>query len=549
MAQVKPGQPFGLDPEWIEKIDWQLALNRVMRDLRSDFVYAPHLSFAYAKAGNLLLAQVKKELQDGKFGLGVPMTIEVPKSFRIQVAVPSKRLGPNYSRPGSILMPKDRVFYQALADQAAPIIDSKTDHRRSFSHQLAKSSSPTMFVPARTCWGRLQKANAKHAKKSSVKYILRLDIANFFGSLNQHTLINVLNDVGYPSALSSRLENLLTGYAGERSSRGILQGMYPSDLLGNFYLAPIDQFLKELDVPSARYVDDLYIFLESVDAADQLLRKLIPELRSYDLVLNEAKSKVMPASALIAEEPDLEQLFEAAVQEISAQIEEEEYDADYGFQSEWEDIDGEEEGDSDDEDVELELAATKLLFNSISEYPGYEENIERFCLPLFARSGSDYAVAHTLDAFKKRPSMSQIYSAYLVGFLSDDEVSNFLVTAQKDASMMDWQKMWVLAALLQAKKEAVSGVKAALDILQDATRHEALRATAAIYVGRFGDHGRRKSLRTMYPSLSPYIQAAIYFSSRNWPSAERLTAKNSWGANSSLNQLLTAGMVPSKKPT
>jgi hypothetical protein len=547
MAKVKPGQPFGLDPEWIQKIDWQQALARVTQDLRSDFVYSPHLSFVYAKAGDQILAQVKKELEDGKFSPGVPMTIEVPKTFRIQVAVPSKRLGPSYSRPGSILLPKDRLLYQALADQAAPIIDVKTDHDRSFSHRLAKGDSPTMFVPTRTCWSKLQKANADYAKQSSVKYILRLDIANFFGSLNQHTLINVLNDVGYPSALSSRLECLLTGYVGERSSRGILQGMCPSDLLGNFYLTPIDQFLKELNVPSARYVDDLYLFVESVDAAEQLLRKLIPELRSYDLVLNEAKSKIMPASALIAEEPDLEKLFNTAVEEISAQIEEDDFDADYGFQSEWDDADGDEGGDLDDDTQELELAATKLLFDSISEYPGYEENIERFCLPLFARSRSGYAVAHVLDAFRKRPSMSQIYAAYLVGFLNDHDVSIFLVDELEDSSLMDWQKMWVLAALLQAKEEAVGGAKAALDVFQDASRHEALRAAAAIYVGRFGDHGRRKSLRTMYPSSSPYIQAAIYFSSRTWPTAERLTASNSWGAHSPLNQLLTAAMDSGKK--
>ena len=112
---------------------------------------------------------------------------------------------------------------------------------------------------------------------------------------------------------------------------------------------------------------------------------------------------------------------------------------------------------------------------------------------------------------------------------------------------MDWQSMWILAALLHSKKEANDGVKRALDIFQDATRHEALRAVAAVYVGRFGDHGRRKSLRTAYPSASPYIQTAIYFSSRAWPQAERLTAKNSWGAHGGLNELMTLAMQAGKK--
>src|ERR1700730_3717576 len=161
-----------------------------------------------------------------------------------------------------------------------------------------------MFLPTRTCWNALQKALADHAKRASIRYVLRVDVANFFGSLNLHTLINVLNDSGYPHSLSARLEAILTSYIGERSSRGILQGIYPSDLFGNYYLAPIDRFLDEYGVASARYVDDIYVFVDSVEATDQLLRQLIPTLRSYDLVLNEAKSIIILKTALKTEEPD-----------------------------------------------------------------------------------------------------------------------------------------------------------------------------------------------------------------------------------------------------
>jgi len=100
---------------------------------------------------------------------------------------------------------------------------------------------------------------------------------------------------------------------------------------------------------------------------------------------------------------------------------------------------------------------------------------------------------------------------------------------------------------LQRNEGVVDGDKAALDVFQDMTHHEALRAVAAIYLGRFGDHTRRKTLRTMYQSATPYIQAAIYFSSRAWPKAERLTAKSSWGAHTLLNQLLTSAMEQAKK--
>jgi hypothetical protein len=126
MAEIKAGSPFGMDGAMIKKIDWNLALKRVNHDLRTDFIYAPHLGFIYNRAGDELIAHVKSDLKNGQYSPGLPLTIEVPKSFRIRVVTPAKRLGPSFSRPGSILLPHDRLLYQALADQAAPLDKAKT---------------------------------------------------------------------------------------------------------------------------------------------------------------------------------------------------------------------------------------------------------------------------------------------------------------------------------------------------------------------------------------------------------------------------------------
>jgi hypothetical protein len=536
MAELKAGEPFGLDSAMAAKINWKLALQRIVQDLRTDFIYAPHLSMIFRGAGDELVHQVTSPLKAGQYSPGLPVTIEVPKSFRIRVASTQPRLGPNYSRPGSILLPSDRLFYQALADQAAPIVQAKTDWTRSFSHQLAPSDSPAMFLPTRTCWNALQKALGKHAESEQIKYVLKVDVANFFGSLNLHTLINVLTDAGYDKGLAARLEAILLSYTGARSSRGILQGMYPSDLFGNYYLAPIDRFLDEYGVPSARYVDDLYLFVESVEVADHLLRQLIPSLRTYDLVLNEAKSVVMWKVALKTEEPDLEALFDAAVDEIAQQINDDDFDADYGFQSEWK------EGDEEAEDKSLELKATMHLFDSLPQYQGQEENIERFCLPLFSKGESDYAVSHVLDSFKQRPAMAQIYAAYLAKFLDDNIIYDFLTGMLSDGHLVDWQKIWILAALSQSDTAKDEPLKQAMALLKDANRHDALRAVAAIFVGRFGDHSRRKDLGAIYGLVSEYVRAAIYYSSRRWPMAERATARVSWGNHGPLNKLLSLAM-------
>lgn len=109
------------------------------------------------------------------------------------------------------------------------------------------------------------------------------------------------------------------------------------------------------------------------------MRELIPFLRSYDLVLNEAKCVIMPKNNIITEEPDLEALFNGAVAEIREHVEDNDFDADYGFQSEWDD---EEEANA----KTLELKATERLFQSIDTYRGHKENIERCLLPMFTKA-------------------------------------------------------------------------------------------------------------------------------------------------------------------
>ena len=530
---------LGLDGIQIKAIDWPLAVKRIVHDVRSDFIYAPHLAFLYTHAGAELIAALKVELTNGTYAPTLPLTIEVPKGSRMRISG-SARQGPAYSRPGSILLPKDRLFYQALADAAAPLIDGKTDHKRSFSHKLAGKQSEAMFQPTRFCWNELQKALAENAKIPAHKYVLKTDISNCFGALNQHTLLHILEDIGLPSALSGPLEKLLIKFTGERSSRGIVQGVYPSDLLGNFYLSPLDRFLKDQGVKSARYVDDIYIFIGSVEAADILLREMIPFLRSYDLSLNESKSLLLTKSSLMAEEPDLEVLFQGAIEEISVQINEDDIDEDYGFQTNWDEDD---ENETPDDGGDLELAATIKLFDSIDKYPGQEEKIERFCLPLFGKAYSAHAVGHVVDSFKRRPSMAQIYASYLAKFLGDEDVGNFLVERLSDAFLVDWQKMWVLAALLGSSAASDDTVKAAWDLFKDANRHEALRAVAAIFVGRYGDLARRKGLVSAYGSVgSSYIQLAIYFASRWFPGAERSNAETTWGGESALHLLMSLAM-------
>jgi hypothetical protein len=342
LADKRNLNAFGIDSVALESIDWSLAAERILSDIRSDFIYAPHLSNVFRHAAETLIATVETELKSGRFAPARPVTIEVPKSSRMHV-IPRGSRGPSFSRPGSILFPKDRLLYQALADNAAPLVEKNTDRNRSFSHQLAADDSPELFEPSRACWNKLQRALTRLSKKYEKSYVIKADIANCFESVNQHTLVNHLDAIGFLPEFRSALESFLVLVTGDRNSRGLLQGLFPSDLFGNFYLNPIDEHLKDLEIPSARYVDDIYVFVATLRDAEEVTRILTSKLRDYDLGLNEAKSKLLRSRSLTMEEPDLERLFNDAFEEQLEQLEDEEVDADYGFQSEWDDDENENE--------------------------------------------------------------------------------------------------------------------------------------------------------------------------------------------------------------
>lgn len=502
---------FGIDKGALEKLDFELAINRIRSDLRSDFILAPHFSCIYADCKDLLIQDVKKLALSGDFSPSLPVTIDVPKKQRIK-PVGVKRQPPNFVRPGGILYPRDRLLLQAVADVAQPVIESKLNRAVCFSHQPAPETlKHRMFLSSRHCWNQMQKKLATLIG-GSAKVVLRADIASCFQSINQHTLINTLDGLGFPKEYVKPLESMLTQMSTGRSSRGILQGIFPSDLLGNFYLYPIDRHLSDSGIPSIRYVDDIYAFFESHEQADEAIIKLYPELRRLDLALNEAKSCVTTPLGLLTSDPDLDKLFDAAIAEIQETYspdKPEEILTDYGFQVIWGDHDTALDGET------IELMATELLFDQIPKYIDSSEEIERFCLPLFAAFGSEYAVEHVLAKLDNTPSMSQIYFSYLSQFLGKDDVRERIcsVIIQRKLTF-DWEYLWAIGAIVQLKNVEDAVVASLLKLCTENV-DDAVKAMAFIAAAKLGDVDRQKTVADAIGKVhSLYLRGAILFSAR-----------------------------------
>jgi hypothetical protein len=340
------------------------------------------------------------------------------------------------------------------------------------------------------------------------------------------------------------LEEMLLAFR-ERNSFGILQGLFPSDLLGNFFLSAFDAYCEIRNIPSARYVDDIYMGFGSELEARQGLGSLIESLRKDGLHLNEYKSSIMPAADVVREETAIDRLFDEVRDEVE---DDESYErvSPYGFDVEWDEDgeDEEDEGDDDDDDDEVdpENAAVERLMDSIGDYPRHTDQIEKFCLPILRSANSDSAVNHVLASLREKPHQTRLYFSYLATFVR----SNGAVVAalerliEAEEPVPDYQKMFLLAALLMAPSVRRPVVNTAIQWLQNQRVAKEARAMAAIFAARHGSANQKRAVRTSYEDEpSDYVRGAILYSARYFTLADRRTCKRAWGGHDPVNALIS----------
>lgn len=512
---------YGLDKTTLKQIDCDLTIGRIKTNVGRDFILAPHYYAVYANAGNELWDEVQNNLKSGKYKPKLPITIEVPKKSHL-------------TRPGSILTPIDRFIYQALVDVIAPLAEGQLDRSKTFSNVLLNPDpNYLMFEQNHICWKRKQQSIENLCKNKSLSYAIKTDVASYFESLYQHNLINLLHGSGCPPKIVNLLEKVLLDWM-EKASHGILQGMFPSDFLGNFYLLFLDSDLSIRGVPHVRYVDDLYIFYSTLEDARKGLVDLCNTLRQEGLHLNESKTEILKTKDLLYEETEIDRMINKAREEIEAQTFAVDF---YGFQLIWI---GEEGGEEVDEE-KIELKSVELLYKQINQTDMEAEKIEKVCLPIFSFIKSDVAIQRSLTGIIKRPHLTQLYCSYLSALLSSNEnISKDIVKLVEDNRIIyDWQLLWIIATLLRVNKISKNTVDSIFRILRDTSKSEALKGLCAIVVGKHGNPGQRRNLKNHYRNeQSPYVRSAILFAAKYLPTNERNTCLRTWGGHSITNSLI-----------
>lgn len=321
--------------------------------------------------------------------------------------------------------------------------------------------------------------------------------------------------------------------------------MFPSDLLGNFYLASLDDYLQVKDIPSIRYVDDLYLFYTSLLGAKKGLFDLCRILRDEGLNLNESKTGTPESHKLLKEETELDRLFNAAKEEARETELELSVDTGYGFQTIW--VPQEEVLDRE----EIELIAMRELYQKVSDPTVDAEKIERFCLPYLRQTQDEIAVEKSLDGVVSRPHLSKTYCSHLEPFARDNsDISKQLeLIIRNDELPYDWSLIWPMAVLIDVDSVASETVTKAIRIIEDSRRLDGLRGIAAYLVAKHGNAGQRRLLRHRYDQEpSPYVKAAILFSARYFPTNERNSCLGAWGGHSTTNSFIASAIRCSGNP-
>ncbi len=127
-------------------------------------------------------------------------------------------------------------------------------------------------------------------------YVYKIDISNYFNSVDINILLPMLKDVlSNDTELYSFFEMLLTNpyvqYEDKilEEEKGIMAGVPISAFLANLYLKDLDHYFFEKGIPYMRYSDDILVFSKDEEELHHVIDTIKSELENKNLSVNHDK--------------------------------------------------------------------------------------------------------------------------------------------------------------------------------------------------------------------------------------------------------------------
>jgi hypothetical protein len=130
-------------------------------------------------------------------------------------------------------------------------------------------------------------------------YAYKLDISNYFNSINVKKLLPILKKVvNDDEPLFNLIKSLLLVDKSIfndkviKEKRGVMAGTSLSTFLANVYLMDLDKYFEEKGVVYARYSDDIMIFAKSKTTLNKYKKFIFDFVKDKDLVINKDKENL-----------------------------------------------------------------------------------------------------------------------------------------------------------------------------------------------------------------------------------------------------------------
>lgn len=124
-------------------------------------------------------------------------------------------------------------------------------------------------------------------------YILKIDIKKFFDNVDHEVLKQMLHKKLHTSQEVFDLTDYLID-SSSHTNKGLNLGSEAPQIFANFYLSPIDNYVKNVKGIKfyGRYMDDIYIISENKDELKSLLSEIKLQLANLKLKINDKKTHI-----------------------------------------------------------------------------------------------------------------------------------------------------------------------------------------------------------------------------------------------------------------
>lgn len=141
-------------------------------------------------------------------------------------------------------------------------------------------------------------AQAKRYADSGLLYVAKIDIKNFFDTINLELLLRRVQEKISDESIIQVLDSFLhcdVFYENKviHKTEGVVQGSSISPVLSNIYMHSLDQYMEDREFNWIRFADDIHIFCSDRQSAMEILNETASRVQETLLLkINEKKSNV-----------------------------------------------------------------------------------------------------------------------------------------------------------------------------------------------------------------------------------------------------------------